>query len=115
MAEKTSAAQAATEQMMSHFEDWQKAGLGAWAWSNPEWFRQMTAINAEVTRFVTDRLQQDLEFQTQLLQCRDPAELRELQGRFFKEAFEQYSAETGKLVQMNRAALDAATGRGAGG
>ena len=115
MTGKKSAADAATEQMTTLFEDWQKAGLGAWAWANPAWFRQVTEINSEIARFVADRLRQDLEFQSEVLQCRDPLELREIHGRFIRDAFDQYSAETGKLVQMNRAALDAATGRDAGG
>ncbi|MDV7143925.1 phasin family protein [Tropicimonas sp. TH_r6] len=105
------AAEAARERMTSLFEDWQAAGLGAWSWANPVWFRQIATINAEVTRFVTDRLRQDVEFQTELMQCRDPAEMQEVQGRFLKNAFDQYSAETGKLVQMNRDAYDAVTGR----
>ncbi len=115
MTDTTEATQAAMERMASLFEDWQSAGLGVWAWANPQWFRHVAAMNAELTRFVSERLQQDLEFQSQLMQCRDPLEFRELQGRFLKDAFDQYSAETGKLVQMNRSALDAATGRGADG
>ncbi len=112
MTEKNMAAQAATEQMVSLFEDWQKAGLGAWAMANPAWYAKVAEMNVEIARFISDRLKQDLDFQAQLLQCRDPAALRELQCQFMKEAFEQYSAETGKLFRMNGAALDAATGRG---
>ncbi|SDK90092.1 Phasin protein [Aliiruegeria lutimaris] len=112
MPEMNTTAQAVTEQMMSLFEDWQKAGLGAWAWANPLWYQMVVEMNSEIARFISDRLKQDFDFQAQLLQCRDPAALRELQCRFMKEAFEQYSAETGKLFKMNNAALDAVTGRG---
>ncbi len=115
MTETNSAAQAATEQMMSLFGDWQKAGLGAWAWANPMWYEMVVEMNAEIARFISDRLKQDLEFQARVLQCRDPAALRELQCQFMKEAFEQYSSETGKLFKMNSAALDAVTGRGTDG
>jgi hypothetical protein len=46
------------------------------------------------------------------MQCHDPAEFSRIQGEFLKTAFDQYSAETGKLVQMNQAVLDSVMGRG---
>lgn len=114
MTAETDAVKTVTATMMSIFEDWQKAGLGSWAWANPAWYEQALEVNSEIARFIVDRIRQDLEFQSELLQCRDPAAFREIQGRFLKEAFDQYSAETGKLVRLNQAALDAATGRKSG-
>ena len=112
MTDKIATAQAATDRVLSLFEDWQKAGLGVWAMANPAWYEKMAEMNVEIARFLTDRLKQDVDFQALLFQCRNPAELRDLQCQFMKDAFEQYSAETGKLLKMNGAALDAATGRG---
>lgn len=111
MAKRNDDAKAATDQMMSLFEEWQNAGLAAWAWTNPSLLQQMSEINSEVVQFVSDRIRQDVQFQQELMKCRDPAEFRELQGQFLKDAFDQYSAETGKLVQMNQAALKAMTDR----
>ncbi|WP_165354630.1 phasin family protein [Tropicimonas sp. IMCC6043] len=108
MTAETDAVKTATATMMSIFEDWQKAGLGAWAWTNPAWYETALEVNTELARFVSDRIRQDLEFQAELMQCRDAASFREVQGKFLKEAFGQYSAETGKLVRMSQEAMGVA-------
>ena len=54
----------------------------------------------EGARFFTQRLEQDLETQRELLACKNPAELIEVQSRFMKSAMEQYSEEAKRLLQM---------------
>ncbi|MFD0978984.1 MULTISPECIES: phasin family protein [Tropicimonas] len=100
--------------MAELLSDWQRAGMGALAWMNPVWVRSMTEMGNEMMQFSSDRIREGIRFQGEILQCCDPVAFREIQGRYLKTAFEQYSAETGKLVRMNRAALDEVTGRSSG-
>lgn len=60
------------------------------------WFDVMT----ETSRFLADRLQQDLETQKAMLSCRNPAELLKLQTEFYQKAFQQYSEEAMQLFKM---------------
>ncbi|SFC49601.1 phasin family protein [Tropicimonas isoalkanivorans] len=96
------------------FEGWPLAGGGALAWMSPVWVSAMSDISAEVTQFVSERIRADIETQQEILQCRDPIELREIQGRYLKTAFDQYSAETGRLIRLNQEVLDQLTGRSDG-
>ncbi|THH36024.1 phasin family protein [Aliishimia ponticola] len=60
------------------------------------WVEMMT----ESARFVSDRLQQDMETQRALLNCKTPAELLQVQTEFYQNAMEQYAAEANKLMEM---------------
>lgn len=112
MSEAPGTAMAANaERMAEVFSDWQKAGVGALAWMNPVWVRSMMDMGNEVMQFASDRIRDGIRFQGEVLQCCDPVAFREIQGRYLKTAFEQFSVETGKLVRMNRAVLDEVTGR----
>lgn len=57
-------------------------------------------VMTESARFVSDRLQQDLETQKALLACKSPADLLKVQTEFYQTAMEQYAAEATKLFQM---------------
>lgn len=62
-------------------------------------------IMAESTRFVSERLQEDLEGQQALLRCTKPVEVVQLQSELFRKANEQYTAEAHRLFDiMNDAA-----------
>ncbi len=64
-------------------------------------------ILSESTRFVTDRLRQDMETQMAMLSCKSPAELMQVQSEFFSAAMEQYADETRRLLEMmSKAAED---------
>ncbi|MDO9527393.1 MAG: phasin family protein [Gemmobacter sp.] len=52
---------------------------------------------SESARFLTDRLQHDLETQKALLACKSPTDLLQVQAEFFRSAMEQYSAYTTHL------------------
>ena len=57
-------------------------------------------VLSESTRFVADRLQQDLEMQKSMLACTSPADLMQVQTEFFKTAMEQYTDEATRLFKM---------------
>ncbi len=103
------------DQTLESVTDWQKLVTMSAGWAGPGWAQSVAAFNAEVVRFLSDRLDEDLKTQAEILQCRDPVSLREIQGRFLKTAFEQYCAEIGKLVQMNQAAVSQVCARESGG
>jgi len=50
-------------------------------------------IMAESTRFVSERLQDDLETQKAMLRCESPAELVQLQSEFFRKAAAKNDSE----------------------
>ncbi len=57
---------------------------------NPAAAQAMMSVMAESARFLTDRLQQDLDAQKALLACKSPTELLQVQSEFMKTAMEQY-------------------------
>lgn len=85
------------------------ASFGAMQAENMERFSLLGAafaenvgkMNTEVLRFLGERLQEDLKTQRALMQCRDIAKMSEIQSEFLRKAFDQYTAETGKMVQMS--------------
>ena len=68
------------------------ANIGADAMQN--W---VELVNAGV-QFVVSRVQQDLEFQQSLLGCRSLEEIQKLQGDFYRKTMEQYSVESGLMI-----------------
>ncbi len=85
-------------------------GFGNFAEMGTLWFDTLGEMGGEIASFVAERIQEDIKTQHEILHCKDPAELQQIQVRFLKTAFEQYSAETGKLVEMSQDFL--AAGRG---
>ncbi len=66
----------------------------------PEAIDSWQEIATEWGRFVTDRLQKDIETQRAMLDCRSPSELMKVQTEFYQTAIQQYSEETMRLMQM---------------
>jgi hypothetical protein len=62
--------------------------------------RMWLDIMAESTRFVSERLQNDLETQRAMLRCQSPADLMQVQSDFFRKAMEQYGSEAQRLFQI---------------
>ncbi len=60
------------------------------------WFDLMS----ESARFMTKRLEADLEMQRAMLACKDPAEFIELQTKFVSTAATQYAEEASRFFQM---------------
>jgi hypothetical protein len=70
--------------------------------------RMWLDIMAESTRFVSERLQNDLEAQQALLRCQSPADLVKVQSEFFRRAVEQYTSEAQRMFQIMTEATDTA-------
>jgi len=93
---------------MKAITDLQKAGLGPLAWMGTAVLESMSAMGSEVTQFIAHRIKEDVRTQHQILHCKDVSELRQIQTDFVQNAIEQYTAETGKLVQMNSELMNSA-------
>ena len=93
---------------MKAMTDLQSAGLGPLTWMGTAMLENMSAMGSEVTQFIADRIKEDVKTQHQILHCKDMTELRQIQSDFVQKAVEQYTAETGKLVQMSAEFMDAA-------
>lgn len=91
----------------------QQAQLASLGWLGTDWAARMQEIGQEVADFVAARIQEDMKTQHALMNCKSPAEVQEVQLAFLTRAFEDYSAETGKLVEMTQQMMaDAADGAG---
>lgn len=61
-------------------------------------------IGAEAVRFVSDRLQQDIETQKAMLACKSIDEMRQVQAEFFRSAQEHYAEQARRMVELTSAA-----------
>lgn len=102
-AEKTSKAEA--EAFTASLAEMQKAGFGSMASFGTAWLEGVSDLSAEVLGFVADRIKEDVHTQHEMLHCKDLGELQKIQSRFIQKAIEQYTAETGKLVEMSNVAF----------
>lgn len=93
---------------MEAITEWQQKGLDAMASFGTAWVEQMNEAGAEMLSFMADRVSQDIAFQQQVLQCKDPVALNKLQAEYIRTAMEQYRAETGKMVEISQSLIDAA-------
>lgn len=93
-------------------------GMGSAAWLGAAWTQRAAEAAAEVTRFTTHRLVDDLRTRGEMLRCRDLAALQSVQGRYVQRLIDQYAAETVRLLRLAGGADLAskqAEGLGAGG
>jgi hypothetical protein len=95
-------------EFMRQFED---AGLGPLRLMGTAWVEAMAELNGEIASFVADRIKEDVKTQSELLQCKSPKDLQDVQLAFLEKAYAQYTAETGKLIQKS---LDLFPGNSAG-
>lgn len=65
-------------------------------------------FSSEVIQFVAERIAEDVKTQHEIMECKTPADLVQIQQRFLQKAFDQYAAETGKLVKMSNEMLHTA-------
>lgn len=57
-------------------------------------------VQGELAAFVGKRMKHDLEVSSELLRCRDLADLRELQCRYLRATMDQYAGETSRLMRL---------------
>jgi hypothetical protein len=70
------------------------------------WFRGVGTLSGELTRFIQDRLSDDMAAWSALASCRTGEEAFECQRRFAEKATAQYSEE---IATLSRLMMDLAT------
>lgn len=65
------------------------------------WFENIADLGTEITSFVAERIKEDVQTQHAMLHCKSLSEIQHVQAEFLQKAFEQYQAETGKLIEMS--------------
>lgn len=63
-------------------------------------FSNLTRVQSEIAAFVSERIRQDLDTQSELIRCRNLSEVRDVQSRFFRAAVDQYARETTRLMRL---------------
>lgn len=69
-------------------------------WMGIAWFARLAELGSEVSSFVAERIREDVQTQHRLLHCKSLPEVQKVQAEFLQKAFDQYQAETGKLIRM---------------
>lgn len=90
----------------------QKLGFGNMTGFGTAWIEGMSDLGAEVLGFVANRIKEDVKAQHEMLHCKDLGELQKMQNDFVQKAIEQYTAETGKLVEMSNSMITNAVAKG---
>lgn len=67
--------------------------------ANPKVMEAWLELMNDSARFFADRLKTDQETQRSLLSCKTPTELMQIQSEFFKDAVEQYTAQTARMFE----------------
>ncbi len=74
---------------------------------NPLTTSAWSELMQENMRFLTERLEQDLETQRAMLACRTPQDLMQVQSEFLRNAFAQYTQQSQRIMQMMGGAVSA--------
>lgn len=70
-------------------------------WMGTAWLESFADLGSEISSFVADRIKADVQTQHALLHCKTLPEVQHVQAEFLQKAFDQYQAETGKLVDLS--------------
>lgn len=106
-----SAEDTAASKMASEVAALQDQGLRAMSQFGMAWAEGMSDMGSEVLSFVADRIKEDVATQHKLLHCKNVADFQKVQAEFMQKAIDQYTAETGKLVQMSQDLFPSAYGK----
>ncbi|MEM8656376.1 MAG: phasin family protein [Pseudomonadota bacterium] len=87
--------------MIDAMTQWQTAGLGALNWFGAPTIERMSDMGAEWMSFVADRVREDVALQHSLLHAKTPADVQKVQMTFLQTALDQYTAETGKMIELS--------------
>jgi hypothetical protein len=90
---------------LAAIRDMQGAGFASMSTMGAAWLEAMSDLNSEVLSFVADRVKEDVQTQHQILHCKSLSEVQQIQAEFVQKAVDQYSAETGKLVELSKVAM----------
>lgn len=92
--------------MLGSFDAQNAPGLDAFTKMGEAMVDYFGQSGSEFVEFVSKRLAADVQVQKELLNCRNPSDLAGIQTDYLRTAMEQYTSETGKVVEMNSAALE---------
>ena len=67
---------------------------------NPAMARAWAEIMSESARFLSERLQEDMETQKAMLACKNPAEVIQVQTEFFRKAMADYTDEAQRMFKI---------------
>ncbi|APX11206.1 phasin family protein [Tateyamaria omphalii] len=98
----------ATGTMINAMTNWQTAGLGALNWFSASTVERMGDMGAEWMTFVAERVREDVALQHALMHAKSPGEMQQVQMRFLQTAMDQYTAETGKMIELSSKLFDTA-------
>lgn len=76
------------------------SGLEAWTEMSRTLMERLGAWQAETTRFVAKRLEEDLSSQRELAACRTPTEAAEVCSAFTRKVMQDYLEEAGKAADL---------------
>ena len=89
-------------EMTSDLATLQSLGFNQMSVFGTAWIEALSDMGSEVVSFVADRIREDVKTQHEILHCEDIAELQHIHAQFVQKAIDQYTAETGKLVEMSQ-------------
>ncbi|WP_412506823.1 phasin family protein [Roseovarius sp. SYSU LYC5161] len=89
-------------QMQAMMAQWQTMGLGGMNAMGTGWMEAMSEMGREWLQFVSERVARDVAFQQQMLQAKSPQDVQKIQSEFLQAAVEDYTKETGKMVELSR-------------
>lgn len=97
------------EQLQNAFPGLAPNAMEAATQAYQAWFKVVFTLNRETASFMSQRLQQDAEFTADLMQCRSPQDLAQLQLNFCRKTVADYTRQTqkmGSLVTESFRAID---------
>jgi hypothetical protein len=80
------------EVLAAAFRPWDQLGAA--------WAEAMSDLGGEALRFLSERVQEDVALQQRLLHAASLEDARHIQAQFFQTAIDQYTAETGRMVEI---------------
>ncbi|MEL6361744.1 MAG: phasin family protein [Pseudomonadota bacterium] len=102
VADKSPALKTAAQDMVADMATLQSLRFDTMTSTGAAWLETVAEMGSEVASFVAERIREDVKTQHEILHCNDVNELRQIQMQFMQKALEQYTAETGKLVEMGQ-------------
>ena len=99
---RESAATPPADDLVSDVATLQSYGFQAMSGMGVAWAEAFSEMGSEVLSFVADRIKEDVKTQHRMMHCKDMGELQKIQAEFVQTAINQYTAETGKLVEMSQ-------------
>ncbi|MBD3677790.1 MAG: phasin family protein [Rhodobacteraceae bacterium] len=91
---------------LTAMSEFQKVGLWPMPAAFAAWCDCMGDMGGELAEFLARRIREDVKFQHSVLHCTNPVVLREMQAEFMQKAIDQYTAETGRIAEMNQEMME---------